>query len=87
VGVIDRIEKLVFQPSIFASVEIVKNRIILVKMRCVIKRLTLNECHLLTDHGTLYKISGEALQIKEYGDAYVKVAGEKITSFFIEEGR
>ena len=84
--VIDKIENLVFQGGALASIEIVKDRIIVVKMRCVIKRLSNDECYLLNSHGTRYKILGDHLQVKEYGDTYVKVEGKKITRFLIDGG-
>jgi len=85
-GVIDKIEDLVFQSKALASVEIVKDRIVVAKMRCVIEYLSDNECHLLSAHGKRYKILGDALQVKEYGDTYVKVEGKHIASFLIERG-
>ena len=86
-GVIDKIEDLIFQSKALASVEIVKNRIVVVKMRCVIDHLSDDECHLLTAGGVRYKILGDALQVKEYGDTYVKVVGSRITSFLIDGGK
>ena len=82
-SVIDKIENLIFQRGALASVEIVKDRIVILKMRCMIDHLSDRECHLLSAHGTMYKILGEQLQIKEYGDTYVKVEGARITSFLI----
>ena len=82
-SVIDKIENLVFQSKALANVEIVKDRIVILKMRCVIDYLSDCECHLLSAHGTTYKILGDCLQIKEYGDTYVKVEGRRITSFLI----
>jgi len=84
-GVMDKIEDLVFQSKALASVEILKDRIVVVKMRCVIELLSDNECHLRGSHGTRYKILGDDLQVKEYGDTYVKVVGKRITSFLIDE--
>jgi len=55
-------------------------------MRCVIEYLSDNECHLLSTQGIRYKILGDCLQVKEYGDTYVKVEGERITSFLIDGG-
>ena len=86
-GIMDKIEDLVFQSKALASVEIVKNRIIIVKMRCVLERLSDDECYLLCAGGIRYKILGDALQVKEYGDTYVKVVGKRITSFLIDGGR
>ena len=85
-GVMDKIEDLVFQSKALTSVEIVKDRIVVVKMRCVIEHLSDNECHLLGTHGTRYKILGDAIQVKEYGDTYVKVVGKRISSFLIGGG-
>ena len=85
-GLMDKIEDLVFQSRALASVEILKNRIVIVKMRCVIEHLSDDECHLLSVGGTRYKILGDALQVKEYGDTYVKVVGKRITSFLIDGG-
>ena len=85
-SVLDKIEDLVFQSRALASVEIVKNRIVIVKMRCVIERLSDQECYLLSAGGTRYKILGDALQVKEYGDTYVKVVGDRIKSFLIDGG-
>jgi len=84
-GVMDKIEDLVFQSKALASVEIVKNRIVVVKMRCEIESLNDDECQLLSSKGTRYKILGEDLQVKEYGDTYVKVVGKRITSFLISD--
>ena len=85
-SVIDKIEDLVFQSRALASVEIVKDRIVIVKMRCVIEKLTDDECYLTGSHGMRYKILGNCLQVKEYGDTYVKVEGRRITSFLIDGG-
>ena len=85
-GVMDKIEDLVFQGGTLGSVEIVKNRIVLIKMRCVIDRLSDDECHLLSAGGIRYRIQGNNLQIKEYGDSYVKVVGKRIMSFLIDGG-
>jgi len=82
-GVLDKIEDLIFQTKALASVEIVKNRIVIIKMRCVIERLSVDECHLLTSGGIRYKIQGDNLQVKEYGDTYVKIVGKQITGFLI----
>ena len=82
--VINKIEDLVFQGGALASIEIVKDRIIVMKMRCVIEYLTDCECHLLSTQGTKYKILGDGLQVREYGDTYVKVEGQRITSFLID---
>ena len=83
-SVMDKIEDLVFQGGALTSVEIVKDRIVVAKMRCVIEHLSDNECHLRGTHGTRYKILGDDIQIKEYGDTYVKVVGRRITSFLID---
>ena len=83
-GMMDKIEDLVFSSRALASVEIVRDRIVLVKTYCTIEHLVDNECFLRTAHGTLYKIYGVQLQIKEYGDTYVKVEGKQITNFFID---
>lgn len=85
-SVMDKIEDLVFQSRALGSVEIVKDRIVLIKMCCMIKLLTDDECHLLGTHGVCYKILGDCLQIKEYGDTYVKIEGNRITSFLIDWG-
>ena len=84
-GVMDKIEDLVFQGGVTSSIELVRDRLIVAKMRCVIEYLSDDECHLLSASGTRYKILGHCLQIKEYGDTYVKVEGERITSLLIEE--
>jgi len=83
-ALIDKIENLVFGAPALASVEIVRNRIVLVKTFCHIEHLTDDECFLRTVGGTLYKIYGAGLQIKEYGDTYVKVEGQRVTNFFID---
>ena len=85
-GVIDKIEDLVFQSKALSNIEIVRDRIIVAKMRCVIEHLSDNECHLLSASGARYKILGDCLQVKEYGDTYVKVEGVRITSFLIDGG-
>jgi len=85
-GVMDKIEDLVFQGGTLGSVEIVKNRIVIIKMRCVIELLSDEECHFLSASNTRYKILGDKLQVKEYGDSYVKVVGKRISSFLINEG-
>ena len=85
-GVIDKIEDLVFQSRTLASVEIVKNKMVVVKMRCIIAHLSDSECHLLGTRGIKYKVLGDALQVKEYGDTYVKIEGTRITGFLIEGG-
>ena len=85
-GVMEKIEDLVFQAKSLSSIEIVKDKIMLFKMRCSIAYLTETECHLRTSSGTLYKISGNNLQIKEFGDNYVKVEGGSIHNFVIEGG-
>ena len=85
-SVINKIENLVFQGGALASVEIVKDRIIVVKMGCVIERLSNDECYLLSSHGTKYKILGDDLQVREYGDTYIKVEGKRITGFLIDGG-
>ena len=83
-GVIDKIEDLVFGARALASVEIVRNRIVLIKTFCNIEHLTDDECFLRTAGGTIYKIYGAGLQIKEYGDTYVKIEGLRVTNFFID---
>lgn len=85
-GVIDKIEDLVFTSKVLASVEIVKNKMVLFKMRCVIIHLSDSVCLLEVAHGIRYKILGDMLQIKEYGDTYVKIEGRRITGLFIEGG-
>jgi len=81
--VMDKIEDLVFQSKALASIEIVKDRIVVAKIRCEIEYLSDEECHLLSASGVRYKILGDCLQVKEYGDTYVKVEGRRITSFLI----
>ena len=83
-GLINKIEDLVFGSQTLASVEIVRNRIIIIKAFCHIEHLNDHECFLRTAGGTKYQIYGTALQIKEYGDTYVKVEGQRVTSFLIE---
>ena len=84
--VMNKIEDLVFQSRALASIEIVKDKIVVVKMRCIIEHLSDNECYLLSAHGTKYKILGDFLQVKEYGDTYVKIEGRRITSVVIDGG-
>ena len=84
--VMNKIEDLVFQSRALASIEIAKDKIVVVKMRCVIEHLSDNECHLLSAHGTRYKVLGDFLQVKEYGDTYVKVEGRRITSILMDRG-
>jgi len=83
-GMIDKIEDLVFASRTLASVEIVKDKIVILKMRCDIEHLSDQECRMRNSNGVCYKIVGEGLQVKEYGDTYVKVEGVRITSFSIE---
>jgi len=83
-GMIDKIEDLVFGARMLASVEIVRDRIVVIKTFCTIEHLADHECFLRTAQGTLYKIYGTGLQIKEYGDTYVKVEGLRVTHFAIE---
>ena len=83
-GVVDKIEDLVFQSRFLSSVEILKDRHVVVKMRCVIEKLSETECWLLSASGTRYKIYGTHLQVKEYGDTYVKVVGDVVNSLVIE---
>jgi len=83
-GVIDKIEDLVFQARALASVEIIKNRMVILKMRCDIEYLSEDACKLRCGQGVSYKIVGENLQVKEYGDNYVKVEGSRVTGFLIE---
>lgn len=83
-ALLDKIENLVFGAQALASVEIVRDRIVLVKTFCNIEHLTDEECFLRTAGGTLYKIYGMGLQVKEYGDTYVKVEGARVTNFFID---
>jgi len=85
-SIIDKIEDLVFQSKALTSIEILKNRLIILKMRCDIEFLSETECHLHCSGGISYKIRGENLQIKEYGDTYVKVTGSRVTALSIEEG-
>jgi len=83
-GVLDKIENLVFGAQALANVEIVRDRIVLVKTFCTIEHLADDACFLRTAGGTLYKIYGSGLQVKEYGDTYVKVEGQRVTNFFID---
>ena len=83
-GVIGKIEDLVFQSRTLSSVEILKDKQVIVKMRCVIEKLSPTECCLLSASGVRYKIYGTQLQVKEYGDTYVKVVGDTVRNFMIE---
>jgi hypothetical protein len=86
-GVVDKIEDLVFQSRSFSSVEILRDKHVIVKMRCVIEKLSDTECCLLSASGVRYKIYGANLQVKEYGDTYVKVVGDAVKNFTIEGQR
>lgn len=83
-GVVDKIEDLVFQSRTLSSVEILKNKHVIVKMRCMIEKLGDTECCLLSASGVRYKIYGTNLQVKEYGDTYVKVTCDVVRNFMIE---
>ncbi|MCL2559966.1 MAG: hypothetical protein FWE07_05710 [Turicibacter sp.] len=83
-GVMDKIEDLVFQSRSLSSVEILKDKCVVVKMRCVIEKLTDTECCLLSASGVRYRIFGDRLKIKEYGDTYVKVSTLMLRNFAIE---
>ena len=83
-GVVGKIEDLVFQSKTLSSVEILKDRQVIVRKRCVIETLSESECCLLSAFGVRYKIYGTRLQVKEYGDTYVKIVGETIRHFMIE---
>ena len=83
-GVVDKIEDLVFQSRSLSSVEILKDRYVIVKMRCIIEKLSETACYLVSVSGVRYKIYGTNLQIKEYGDTYVKVMGDRVKNFVIE---
>ncbi|MCL1990470.1 MAG: hypothetical protein FWG67_06215 [Defluviitaleaceae bacterium] len=85
-GILNKIEDLIFSSKTFASVEILKHRMVIVKMRCEIGYLSEHECHLLGTHDVRYKIMGHNLQVKEFGDTYVKIEGAAITGFLIERG-
>ena len=82
--VLTKIEDLIFDSRVTSHVEIIKDRQVIIKARCVIEKLTDDTCTLLTPSYTRYKILGEHLQIKEYGDTYVKIVGRKIHGFLIE---
>jgi hypothetical protein len=83
-GVVNKLEELVFHSRALASIEIIKDREFLFKMPCEIKVLGDTECQLVNGQGTVYRLMGQGLQVKEYGDTYVKVVGDNITSFAIE---
>jgi len=85
-GMLDKIEDLVFASRTLTSIEIVRDRLVILKMRCDIEYLSEMECRVRNVNGVCYKILGENLQVKEYGDTYIKIEGKKITSFLIEEG-
>jgi len=85
-SIIDKIEDLLFTSRALASIEMVRNRLVILKMRCDIEHLSDSECQLRCRQGHFYKILGKNLQVKEYGDTYVKVIGDKVTGFLIEEG-
>ena len=84
--VFDKIENLVFEAQTVANVELVKDRIVVIKTSCEIKHLTDTSCYLLAKHKTLYKIFGSNLQVREYGENYIKLQGDTITSLVIENG-
>ena len=86
-GVISKIEDLIFNSRALSSVEIVKDRMVVIKMRCEIKHLSDHECHLLGVHGVQYKIMGDDLQVKAYGDTYVKIESKRVTGFLIDGGK
>lgn len=85
-GVVNKIEDLIFRSKSLASIEIIKNKIVLIKMRCEIDHLSDKECHLIASKNIKYKILGENLQIKEYGDTYIKIEAKQIKSFSIQGG-
>jgi hypothetical protein len=77
-AIVDRIEDLVFQSKSFSSIEIVKDTQVIVRMRCIIEKLTDDSVQLLSAAGIRYQIHGKKLQVREYGDTYVKVIGNKV---------
>jgi len=83
---LEKIEDLIFDSRVMSSVEIIKDRYVIIKTKCVIQCLSDDLCVLTTPTGTCYKIAGCHLQVKEYGDTYVKIVGENITAFLIEGG-
>ena len=83
-NVVDKIEDLVFESRALSSIEILKDRHVIVKLRCVIEKLSETECCLLSATGVRYRICGMNLQVKEYGDTYVKIVGDVITNVAIE---
>jgi len=82
--VLEKIEDLIFDSRVMSSVEIIKDQCVVIKARCVIEYLADDMCLLTTPAGVRYKILGTRLQVKEYGDTYVKVIGKKISGFLIE---
>jgi len=85
-GIIDKIEDLVFESKAFAAVEIIKNRTVILKMRCEILTLTKTKCTFATSSGVVYNIIGSGLEVKEYGDTFVVVGAKNITGVTIEGG-
>ena len=78
-GVVDKIEGLVFGSGALARLEILKNRQVVVHMGCMIEKLSETLCCLRTSTGVVYRIFGTDLQVKEYGDTYVNVVGSLIS--------
>jgi len=85
-GVVDKIEDLVFQSRALSSIEILKDKQVVVKVRCVIEKLSDTECCLLSAAGVRYRIFGTHLQVKEYGDTYVKIIGDRVRNVEIDDG-
>lgn len=84
---LEKIEDLIFDSQVMSRIEIIKDRWVIVKAKCVIEYLADDMCLLRTPTGIQYKILGASLQVKEYGDLYVKVVGETINGFLIEGDR
>lgn len=83
-GVVDKIEDLVFQSRSLSSIEILKDKHVIIKMRCVIEALSDTACCLLSASGVRYKIYGNNLKVREYGDTYVRVSCDVVKSLMIE---
>jgi len=85
-SLVNKIEDMVFGSRALTSVEILKDRLVVLNMRCIIDKLDDEEISLLTGTGVKYTIRGNKLQIREYGDTYVKVEGEIVTGILIDGG-
>lgn len=85
-AIIEKIEDLIFQSKVMSHVEIIKNKMVIIKMRCTLIHLSDDCCQLRVSDGTCYKIMGNQLQVKEYGDTYAKIVGSVITGVLIEGG-